>query len=847
MLIHQQTKKVVLNLRNPERVTNLIPTAKAFQFKGATLVAVPHRLAETRVLRNMGYEVPSPIRYYYGWSGSNNPFKAQLETCGFLTLNPRAFVLNDMGCVDSETEYLTPTGWRKISQYEGGEVAQYHPETGRIEFVTPDRYVKLPCPEMVRIKTKYGIDQLLSPEHRVLLRRYQKADDTEVVSAAELLARHDAWVSGQKVPRRDGKIPYSKSCIPVTFSVEGGAGLALTDAQLRVQVAVMADGHFANGTTRCVMRLKKLRKIERMRELLDTAGIPYDDKACGSAEGFRVIRFNAPWRVKEFDARFWEASRDQLYLITDEVMRWDGSISQTKPTERFSTLSRASADFVQYAYAATGRTARVMSQERRGKIEYNVQVRHSGGPLLLASNGSDGTHRSVMSVEPSTDGFKYCFMVPSTFLLFRRNGCIFASGNTGKTLSTLWAFDFLREQGLASKALIVSPLSTLESTWADEVFRHFPHLNVAVLYGTKERRLKMLAQDADIYLINHDGMKTIEAELVARRDIDTVVVDEIASFRNASTARWKTLNRVIAGRERVWGLTGTPTPNLPTDAWAQCRLISPERVPKYFSAFKDATMRQLGPFKWLPRDNATDIVADAMQPAIRFKREDCIDLPPCTYISRNVPLTPEQEKAYKQMATQLHMEFGGDEVTAVNEAVKMQKLVQIASGVVYGPDRSEVILPNDPRVGVVDEVIQEAGSKVIVFVPFTGVLNHVAEQLRDKGHDVAVINGATPKADRDRIFRQFQHEKAINVLVAQPAAMSHGLTLTAASVVIWYAPITSNETYLQANARITRPGQKRNQLIVHIQGTEVEKRIYNRLQNKQSMQGLLLDIVRGLT
>lgn len=433
-------------------------------------------------------------------------------------------------------------------------------------------------------------------------------------------------------------------------------------------------------------------------------------------------------------------------------------------------------------------------------------------------------------------------LVTSSFLTQNPHAFVLNDMGTGKTLATLWAFDYLRTVGIANKALIISPLSTLERTWADEVFQHFPHLSVGVLYGTKSRRLRMLADDYDIYLINHDGIKTIEKELAERKDIDTIVVDEVASFRNASTTRWKALRKITQDRPRIWGLTGTPIPNLPTDAWAQCRLISPSRVPPYFGKFRDAVMKQLGPFKWVPRDNATEVVADAMQPSIRFSRDQCVDLPPCQYIERAVPMTPEQAKAYKDMASRLKMEFHSQQVTAVNEAVKMQKLIQIACGVVYDGDGDDVILPNDHRIDVVREVIEESGTKTIVFVPFKGVLRHVAEQL-SKDFTVEMISGDTSAAKRAEIFGAFQRTRDPKVLVAQPAAMSHGLTLTAASTVIWYAPVTSNEVYQQANARITRPGQKHSQLIVNIESTDVERRVYQRLKTKQSMQGLLLESV----
>lgn len=416
---------------------------------------------------------------------------------------------------------------------------------------------------------------------------------------------------------------------------------------------------------------------------------------------------------------------------------------------------------------------------------------------------------------------------------------------TGKTMAALWAFDYLRTQGLANKMLITAPLSTLERTWADEIFRHFPHLTVAVLHGTKDRRLKLLAGDFDVYLINHDGIGVIEKELIARKEITSVVIDEIASFRNAATYRWKSLSKVCAGRTWVWGMTGTPTPNAPTDAWAQCRLISPERVPKYFGAFRDSVMRQLGQFKFVPRETSTAIVSEAMQPAIRFSRAQCVDLPPAIYQTHHVDLTAEQKVAYKSMLAKLKMEFGGDSVMAVNEAVKRMKLVQIACGVVYGSDGTEVVLPTAPRIEAVRGVIEQAGGKVIVFVPFKAALRYVAEQL-GKTHSVAVISGDVSATDRATIFHNFQRNADPQVLVAQPAAMSHGLTLTASNTIVWYAPVDSHETYQQANARITRPGQKLTQFIVHIEGTKVEQGIYERLKTKEKMQGLLLDLVQEL-
>lgn len=436
------------------------------------------------------------------------------------------------------------------------------------------------------------------------------------------------------------------------------------------------------------------------------------------------------------------------------------------------------------------------------------------------------------------------------FLTLHNRAFNLADLGLGKTLATLWAYDYLRSRGVVNKMLVVSPLSTLERTWADEIFNSFPHLETAVLYGTRDQRLKMLANhDYDVYLINHDGIKIsgfIEA-MNERPDIDLIIIDEISqAARNAQTDRFKVLNTVINKQHprRAWGLTGTPIPNSPTDAWAQCRLLVPENVPQYFNRFRDRVMRQVSNFAWVPRPDALDVVQEAMQPALRFHRDECLDLPPCLYEYRTAHLTKEQAKAYKDMMTKLKTEIDQGEVTAVNEAVKAQKLIQIACGVAYSGDGERLIMDASPRMEVVREVCEESNSKTIVFVPFKGSIPPLREYLERHGFTTEEIHGEVSKNDRDRIFKDFQKSENPRVIVAQPAAMSHGLTLTAASTIIWYAPITSNDTFEQANARITRPGQHHSQLIVMVEGTDIEQRYYKRLKDKQRVQGTLLEMVK---
>lgn len=851
MFIHKKKRAVVFKMRNPSRITTVIPTAKHIDKTGYSIVAVPHRPDETRVLRNLGFEVPDPMPIHYEWPKANgrfDPFEAQRITASFLTMHSRAFCLNSMGCVDADTEYLSPTGWKRIADYDGGEVAQYHPDTKRAEFVVPTEFVKLPCEEMLSVKTTRGINQMLSPEHRVLLQSKSNPNKREVVQAAELWVRQN---SGKSETRRS--IGWADAAIPVAFHIDAG-GIPLSEAQIRLQVAVVADGHFPSRTKQCIVRLKRERKKIRMRELLKAAGVAYTERTITEADGrvdagYTLFKFEAPLRDKEFGPDWWRASAKQLSAITDEVVHWDGTAARGNRGPRFTSTSKATADFVQYAFAATGNYAAI-SVDNRSYLSgacYTVRVRLGVSHLGLCGVADNGNRTEPIQPAVSPDGFKYCFMVPSTFLVFRRNNCIFLSGNTGKTNSALWAYDYLRKVKQANKVLVVCPLSTMERTWGDSVFSTFPHLDFAVLHGARNRRLKLLKSDVHVYIINIDGVRTIAGELAKRPDIDLIIIDELAMARNQSTARWKALNEICNKQcsRRVWGMTGSPTPNSPTDAWAQCKLVTPDNpgVPKYFGRFRDMVMRQVTQFKWVPRAEANEVIHKMMQPAIRFSLDDCTDLPEQIFMTRDVEMTTEQKHAYKDMLNKLSVEMAGGQILAVNEAVKANKLIQIACGVAYDTNGNTVVINNHHRIEAVKELIEESEGKVIVFVPLTGALEFLANELR-KDWTVEVVHGETTKAERDQIFKSFQTTPDPRVLVANATTMSHGLTLTAATTIVWYAPVHSNEVYEQACARVRRPGQTRTTVIAHIAGSDIERHVYKRLQEKQSMQGVLLEMMK---
>ena len=418
---------------------------------------------------------------------------------------------------------------------------------------------------------------------------------------------------------------------------------------------------------------------------------------------------------------------------------------------------------------------------------------------------------------------------------------ILSEMGVGKTRAALWAYDYLRSVGLAHKLLVVAPLSTLTTVWDNEIFEVFPHLKTAVLYGDKKRRQKLLAGDADVYIINHDGVEVLHQDLWNRPDIDTVIVDEVASYRNSRSKRFKNLEPLVKRSAYAWGLTGSPTPNAPTDAFGQARLLTPHTVGYSFKAFKDQTMRQIGTFKWIERPEAIDVVHKALQPAVRFTRDQCFDLPPTTYTTLQVKLDPAAQSAYKEMVEELATEVRNHEITAANEGVKLSKLLQISAGFGYDESGAGHYIGGIDRFKTIFELIEGTSGKVIVFSTFRYMVEMLAGVL-GKRYSVGMIHGEVPKAQRDLIFSGFQKGTSPRVIVAHPQTMAHGLTLTAGSTIIWASPTTSLEIYEQANARITRPGQTQNTHIINLTSTKAETQVYTRLRKKAAMQGALLEL-----
>lgn len=422
---------------------------------------------------------------------------------------------------------------------------------------------------------------------------------------------------------------------------------------------------------------------------------------------------------------------------------------------------------------------------------------------------------------------------------------------TSKTASALWAADYLMRLGKVKKVLIACTLSTMDSVWRNELFDVCMHRSAVVLHADADKRRELLQHDVDFYIINHSGLKILRKELIARTDIDLVIVDEVSVFRNAQTEAYETLEAIVRSKPRLWLLTGAPCPNAPTDAWALARLVNKSLVPSHFTQFKRKTMMQVSTYKWVPRPGSHVTAYAALQPAIRFKKSDCLSLPPVTFSTRKVTLTKEQADAYAQMKTHLVMtSLGGAQVSAVNAADGISKLRQILCGAVKLPDGSYHTIPHGPRLQELCDTIDQAAAKVLIIVPFKGIARVLCEELnawhagRGDGKRVELVNGDVSMSKRNTIFQDFRDDPALNELVCHPAVMAHGLNMTQADMLIFYAPIYSNDQSGQVMDRINRPGQKRHMTIVRLQANPLEQGIYGMVEQRRVTQENMLSLYR---
>lgn len=438
--------------------------------------------------------------------------------------------------------------------------------------------------------------------------------------------------------------------------------------------------------------------------------------------------------------------------------------------------------------------------------------------------------------------------VTANFLAVNPRAFVLSDMGTGKTLAALWAADYILRQFFGVRVLIVCPLSTMQRVWADAIFTHFLGRRTAtVLHGSAQKRKDLLDRPSDFYIINFDGLAVIAKQLEGRTDIRMAIVDECSAYRDRTTARHKLARTILAKKDYLWMMTGTPTPNGPEDAYGMAKLVNNANDESFYS-YQDRVTTKISLYKRVPKSGSHAAAMALLQPSVRFSIEQCVDLPPVTVQSRDVELSSEQQVAFKELKNELVLQAKAGPITAANEAVLRSKLIQISCGAIYhhaARDGSRAVHKLDcaPRIAALREVIEQANEKIIIFAPLTSIIDLIYKELKDT-YSCSVINGPVSPNERNEIIRAFEEDKNPRVLIADPGCMSHGLTLVAATVTVWYGPTDSTEKFLQANKRFHRPGQTKPCTVVLLSATAIEREIYRRLQSNETLMGLLLKLVQ---
>ena len=759
-------------------------------------------------------------------------FEHQKKSVDALTKLERALDASDPGCVSADTEFLTPTGWKRIDEYvPGDQVAQFDPYKNReVTWVAPSAYVKAPCTTMLAIAPSRGTSQRLSYEHRVLF--YNEDGTFDETSANEFV--NTLIKKGANRNKRK---------FATTFSIAGTSGLPQSAEELRLMVAVIADGHFPYVGAKCVIRLKKQRKQERLRKLLRDADVEYSENPCGGNSEYQVFRFYSPVEEKTFGPRWWTATQAQLEVIADELPHWDGSERKANSAS-FCSCVQESAEFAQYAFAANKWTASIAKHERKDgkKATYDVHaVRNKQfvGP---------GRASSVYEVA-NPEGFKYCFTVPTTFWLARHNGHIFATGNTGKTRTQIEAYVQRRKVG-GGRALVVAPRSLLRSAWQQDFNKFAPWVRTVV--ATADKRDKAFAVAADVYIINTDGVTWLAKQKPEFfKDFDTLIIDEISSFKHHTSQRSKAINKIKGHFRYRYGLTGTPDSNTIADLWHPIYILdNGQRLGTSFYHFRQSvcTPQQTGPgpamVKWVDRPRAEHAVGPLLADiTIRHKFEDCIDIPPNYQYPIPYFMSTKQEKVYKDMAKNAMVQLNsGQIVSTVNAAGLTTKLLQIASGAVYNEDGTYSIIDTG-RYERIGELVSERKHSV-VFFNWVHQKEELIKEFKAKGITYVVVDGTTTDKDREEAVRLFQ-AGFYRVFLGHPQSVAHGLTLTKGTTTIWANPTYNLEHWLQGNRRIYRAGQtERTETIVLLAPGTIENRVFTRMTEKGEKQTSLLEILQ---
>lgn len=660
---------------------------------------------------------------------------------------------------------------------------------------------------------------------------------------------------------------------------------ALTEWELRFMVACIADGTFPNKKdNKCDFYFTKPRKVERLRLLAARAGIPLAyEFVQGRFKDTHVLHCIAPMKCKVFDERWYTLPMDKLRAIIKEVFHWDGS--RLHDFAVYSTAIKDSADFIQYALAACGWgcaysyngvkkmyqiTAAYSAMSNKDVAPYEEcriekDYDHPNTNCLLSSGTVDNTLRDA-----------YCFRVPSGYLVMRRDNRIFITGNSGKTKVMLDNAGMLYQSGHVTGALILAPKGVYRNWSAKEIPTHLSDdidrevlvWDAAASQGRKDKLLKQIrdwdGKKFQLLVFNIESLisekgKNLIVDFIKRHDGNVfALVDESTCIKNHKAKRTKAAIELGSKCKARRIATGSPVTNSPLDLFSQCAFLDKSLLGcgSYY-AFKNTYAniekiqnRQGQHYEKILSYKNLDKLSELLDKfSFRVTKKECLDLPDKVYMTRDVELTPEQEKIYREMYDyQFALLQKGDEFKEMSAQViltKFLRLHQVLCGSFVSDDGTVETIPNN-RVSALRDVLEETSGKVIIWATYLADIQAISEMLSEMyGEDSYVTYfGATSSEDRTKAIELFQDENSpVRFFLGNVQTAGRGITLTAASTVIYYSNNFSLELRQQSEDRAHRLGQKNKVTYVDlvVRGSLDEKIIKSLISKRNIANEVLQD------
>ena len=420
---------------------------------------------------------------------------------------------------------------------------------------------------------------------------------------------------------------------------------------------------------------------------------------------------------------------------------------------------------------------------------------------------------------------------------------LFLDMGLGKTVTTLTAIrDLMYDTFEVQRVLVVAPLRVARDTWPDEIKKwgHLKELTCSVVVGSVAERKQALQQDADIYIVNRENLAWLCEN--CRLDFDMVVLDELSSFKNHTSQRFKAMKAMRPKVKRIVGLTGTPSGNGLMDLWAEFRLLDMgERLGQYISQYRNLYFtpdKRNGTvvYSYKPLPGAEEVIYHQIADiTVSMKANDYLEMPELVSVTKEVSLNEKEKKRYDELKKSLVLDLPDGEVTAANAASLTMKLSQMANGAIYTDDKNVVEI-HDRKLDALEDLVESANGRPVLVAYW---FKHDKDRIQKR------MEARELKEPQD--FADWNAGK-IPVALIHPASAGHGLNLqSGGSILIWFGLTWSLELYQQTNARLWRQGQRSRTVIVQhiIEKGTIDERILKALEHKDGTQAALIDAVKA--